>query len=82
MPKFEANINYVPPSPPSYMKQCNKSAIVKFRMELLLTTATRKQIAVVQYHRRAMNAVINPEKDIGHYLGVQTSDTICHVMQD
>ena len=66
MPKFEANTNYVPPSPPSYMKQCNKSSIVKFRMELLLTTATRKQIAVVQYHMRAMNAVINPEKDIGH----------------
>ena len=37
MPKFEANMNYVPPSPPSSMKQCNKSATVKFHMELLLT---------------------------------------------
>ena len=35
MPKFEANMNYIPPSPPSCMKQCNKSATVKFRMELL-----------------------------------------------
>ena len=24
MPKFEANMNYIPPSPPSSMKQCNK----------------------------------------------------------
>ena len=36
MPKFEANMNYIPPSPPSSMKQCNKSATVKFHMELLL----------------------------------------------
>ena len=43
MPKFEANLNYIPPSPPSSMKQCNKSATVKFHMELLLTTTTRKQ---------------------------------------
>ena len=43
MPKFEVNMNYIPPSPPSSMKQCNKSATVKFHMELLLTTATRKQ---------------------------------------
>ena len=35
MPKFEANMNYIPPSPPSSMKQCNKSATVKFHMELL-----------------------------------------------
>ena len=42
MPKFEANMNYIPPSPPSPMKQCNKSATVKFHMELLLTK-TRKQ---------------------------------------
>ena len=40
MPKFEANMNYIPPSPPSSMKQCNKSTTVKFHMELLLT---RKQ---------------------------------------
>ena len=43
MPKFEANMNYIPPSPPSSMKQCNKSATVKFQMEPLLTTTTRKQ---------------------------------------
>ena len=43
MPKFESNMNYIPPSPPSSMKQCNKSATVKFHMELLLTTTTRKQ---------------------------------------
>ena len=43
MPKFKANMNYIPPSPPSSMKQCNKSARVKFQMELLLTTTTRKQ---------------------------------------
>ena len=43
MPKFEANMNYIPLSPPSSMKQCNKSATVKFHMELLLTTTTRKQ---------------------------------------
>ena len=43
MPKFEANMNYIPTSPPSSMKQCNKSATVKFHMELLLTNTTRKQ---------------------------------------
>ena len=43
MPKFKANMNYIPPSPPSSMTQCNKSATVKFHMELLLTTLTRKQ---------------------------------------
>ena len=43
MPEFEANMNYIPQSPPSSMKQCNKSATVKFHMELLLTTTTRKQ---------------------------------------
>ena len=32
MPKFEANMNYIPPGPPSSMKQCNKSATVKFHM--------------------------------------------------
>ena len=41
MPKFEANMNYI--SPPGSMKQCNKSATVKFHMELLLTTTSRKQ---------------------------------------
>ena len=43
MPKFEVNMNYTPPSPPSSMKQCNKSTTVKFGMELLLTATTRKQ---------------------------------------
>ena len=43
MPKFEANMNYIPPIPPSSMKQCNKSATVKFQMKLPLTTTTRKQ---------------------------------------
>ena len=60
MPKFEANMNYIPPSPPSSMKQCNKSATVKFHMELLLTTTTRKQsrsgatpeLATVYYYTR------------------------------
>ena len=43
MPKFEANMTYIPPSLPSSMKQCNKCATVKFHMELLLTSMTRKQ---------------------------------------
>ena len=43
MPKLEANRNYIHPSPPSSMKQCNKSATVKCHMERLLTTTTRKQ---------------------------------------
>ena len=43
MPKFDANINCIHPSPPSSMKQCNKSDTAKFHMELLLTTTTRKQ---------------------------------------
>ena len=48
IPQFEANMNYISPSPPSFMKQCNKSATLKFHMELLLTrkqasTTTRKQ---------------------------------------
>ena len=43
MPEFEANMTCIPQSPPSSMKQCNKSATVKFHMELLLTTTTRKQ---------------------------------------
>ena len=35
MPKFEANINYLHPSPPISMKQCNKSATVNFHMEAI-----------------------------------------------
>ena len=43
LPRFEANMIYVPPSPPGSMKQCNKSANVKLHMELLLTTTARMQ---------------------------------------
>ena len=43
LPISEANMNYVPTSHPSSMKQCKKSVTVKLRMELLLTTTTRKQ---------------------------------------
>ena len=43
MPKFEANMNYIPPSPPNAMTQCKKSATVKFHMELLLTTTTTRK---------------------------------------
>ena len=50
MPKFEANMNYIPPSPPSSMKQCNKSATVKFQMELLLILRPGSNLAVVQQH--------------------------------
>ena len=49
MPKFEANMNYIPPSPPSSMKQCNKSAAVIFHMELLLIRP-RSNLAVVRHH--------------------------------
>ena len=47
MPKFEANMNYCPPSS---MKQCNKSATVKFHMELLLILRPRSNHAVVRHH--------------------------------
>ena len=43
LPRLEANMNYVPTGPPSPMKQSNKIASVKFHIELLLTTTTRKQ---------------------------------------
>ena len=36
MPKFEANMNYIHPSLPSSMKQCNKSATAKFHTEVIL----------------------------------------------
>ena len=49
MPKFEANINHLPSSPPSSMKQCNKSATVKFHMELLLILQPGNNLAVVRY---------------------------------
>ena len=40
--KIEASMNYIPPSPPSSMKQCNKSATVKFHRTTFDATA-RKQ---------------------------------------
>ena len=49
MPKFEANMNYIPPSPPSSMKQCNKSATVKFHMELLLILRPGSNLTVVRH---------------------------------
>ena len=42
MPKFEVNMNYIHPSPPSSMKQCNKSATVKLYMELLFDTTCKQ----------------------------------------
>ena len=50
MPKFEANMNYIQPSPLSSMKQCNKSATVKFHMELLLILRSGSNTAVVRHH--------------------------------
>ena len=35
-PKFEANMDYIPPSPPSSRKESNKCTTVKFHMDLLL----------------------------------------------
>ena len=46
MPKFETNMTYIPPSPPSSMKQCNKRATVKFHMELFLTTTKQSRSGV------------------------------------
>ena len=43
MRKSEANMNFIPPIPFSSLKQCNKCATVKFHIELLVTTTTRKQ---------------------------------------
>ena len=51
MPKFKANMNYIPPSPPSSMKQCNKSATVKFHMELLLILRPGSNLALVRHQR-------------------------------
>ena len=42
LPKFEANMNYIPPSPRSSIKQCSKSVTVKSYMGLLLTSTTWK----------------------------------------
>ena len=62
MPKFEANMNYIPPSPASSMKQSNKSATVKFHMELLLSTTIRKQSrsGVTPYYDRSGRNQIHP----------------------
>ena len=51
MPKFEANMNYIPPRPPSSMKQCNKSATVKFHKELLLILRPGSNLAVVRHYK-------------------------------
>ena len=50
MPKFEANMNYIHPCPSSSMKQCNKSATVKFHMKLLLIRP-QSNFAVVWHHK-------------------------------
>ena len=49
MPKFVANVNYIPQSPPSSMKPCNKSATVKFHMELLLILPPVSNLGVVRH---------------------------------
>ena len=49
MPKFEANMTYIHPSPPSSMKQCNKSATVKFHTVLLLIRPGNNP-TVVRHH--------------------------------
>ena len=49
MPKFEANINYIPPSSLSSMKQCNKSAPVTFHLELHLILRPGSNLVVVQH---------------------------------
>ena len=71
MPKFEANMNYIPPSPPSSMKQCNKSATVKFHMEL----RPGSNLAVVRHHMGSafrqtvellVHIFIGRDKDFSH----------------
>ena len=52
IPRFEANMNHIPTSPPTSMKQCNKSATIKFYMELLLILRTGSNLAVVRHHMR------------------------------
>ena len=49
MPKFEENINYIHASPPCSMKQCNKSATVKYHTELLLILRPGNNLAVVRH---------------------------------
>ena len=51
MPKFKANMNYIPPRPPSSMKQCNKTATVKFHKELLLILRPGSNLAVVRHYK-------------------------------
>ena len=50
IPTFEANMNYIPPCPPSSMTQCNKSVTVKLHMELLLKLRPGSNLAVVRHH--------------------------------
>ena len=63
MPEYEANINCIPQSPPSSMKQCNKSATVKFHMELLLNKYydPKNNHAVVR-HLLPFAAIFKPEE--------------------
>ena len=72
MPKFEANMNYIPPNPPSSMKQCNKSATVKFHMDLLLTTTTRKQ------SRSGATPILALQRKHGHTSTFQLLKVIRH----
>ena len=58
MPEFEANMNYIPQSPPSSIKQCNKSATVKFHMELLQPASN---LAVVR-HLLPFATIFKPEE--------------------
>ena len=66
--RFEANMNYIHLSPNSFMKRCNKSATVKFQMELLLIprpgSNLGSNLAVVQPFGkpRVMGAI---ESDVG-----------------
>ena len=55
IPKCEANLNYLPKSPPhpSSMKQCNKSDTVKFHMELLLILRPGRNLALMRHQLTA-----------------------------
>ena len=61
MPEFEANMNYIPQSPPSSMTQCNKSATVKFHMELFRLLRSASNLAVVR-HLLPFAAIFKPEE--------------------
>ena len=61
MPHFKANMSYTPQSPPSSMKQCNKSDTVKFHMELLLILRPASNLAAVR-HLLRFAAIFKPEE--------------------